>query len=117
MATAIIAFALAAIIQTTASSTANLVYLRDKTFAHWVAMNHMEDLEATRSYPRIGRSNGSETLAGHEWFWFAEVKETPDPDIRRVEISVRSDERGEGSPLASLTGFFTKTEPVETPTP
>ncbi len=108
VATTIVAVALAAIIKTTGSSAANLSYLRDKTFAHWVALNQMAELEASGVYPGLGRKSGNEEMANREWYWTREVKNTPDEDMRRVEISVRLEKRKEAPTLTVLTGFMTR---------
>ncbi|MEN8131504.1 MAG: type II secretion system minor pseudopilin GspI [Pseudomonadota bacterium] len=108
VATSVIAFALAAIIQSTVVSSANLTHLRDKTFAHWVAMNQMAELQVNDSFPAIRRSSGDEQMGGREWFWTMEVQKTPDQDLRRVEIKVRKEQRKEVPALTVLTGFFTR---------
>ena len=109
VATTIIALALGAVIRSTATGTANLGYLRDKTLAHWVAMNQLAELDAQRRFPPVGRSSGTEEFGGREWRWEREVKETPDKDVRRVEIRVLpGGDRPDGGPgaLASVTGFL-----------
>ncbi len=111
MATSIIAIALAAIIRTAGSNTANLAYLKEKTFAHWVAMNRMAELEAARQYPALGRKSGSEEMADREWYWSSEVKKTPDPDIRRVEVAVRLEPGSDTPVIAFMSGFFADNEP------
>ena len=108
VATTVIAIALASIIRLTAMSSSNLVHLRDKTFAHWVAMNQMAELHLSDSSPSIGRSSGEEEMAGREWYWTIEVQKTPDKDMRRVQIQVRQEERRDAPILTELTGFFTR---------
>lgn len=108
VATSVIAIALAAIIRLTTMSSANLTHLRDKTFAHWVAMNQMAELQAKEGYPAIGRSSGEEEMAGREWFWTMEVQKTPDEDLRRVEINVHKEQSRDAPSLTILTGFFTR---------
>jgi general secretion pathway protein I len=104
----VIAVALAAIIKTTGSATANAAYLRDKTFAHWVAMNQMAELQLAQTYPPLGEKSGEEEMANRTWYWSRKVKTTPDKDIRRVEISVRLENNKDAATLTSVTGFFTK---------
>lgn len=108
VATTVIAIALAAIVRLSAMSSSNLAHLRDKTFAHWVAMNQMAELQASDSYPAIGRSSGEEEMAGREWYWTMEVQKTPDKDLRRVEIKVMLEEGRDAPSLTVLTGFFTR---------
>lgn len=105
VATTIIALALGAVIRTTATGTANLAYLRDKTLAHWVAMNRMAAIQAQRRFPAAGRRQGEAELGGRQWRWEQEVEDTPDKDVRRVEIRVRPADAESKSALATLTGF------------
>ena len=108
VATSVIAIALAAVIRSTGLNVANAAYLRDKTFAHWVAMNQMAELQIERAYPPIGKKSGREEMAGRDWFWTREVKQSPDKDIRRVEIRVSMEEKQDSATLTELTGFFTR---------
>lgn len=108
VATAIMAVALAAITRATTMGTSNIAHLRDKTFAHWVAMNHMAELQMSKDYPALGRKSGEEEMAGQTWYWTSETKKTPEQDMRRVEIGVRGDADKDSPTLVLLTGFFTK---------
>jgi general secretion pathway protein I len=108
VATAIIALALGAIIKTTGAGSANIAYLRDKTFAHWVAMNQIAELQASGAYPKLDRKSGEEEMASRDWYWTMEVKETPDKDVRRVEVSVRQEKQRDAPKLDLVTGFFTR---------
>ena len=102
----IIALGMAAIIKTVASTTINSAYLRDKTFAHWVAQNQMTELELTAAKPNIGFTEGSEKLAGITWYWTRKIDGTEDPDTRRVEISVRMKKDKNTQTYAALTSLF-----------
>jgi len=82
----VLAVALGAITQTIGNATSNVSHLRDKTFAHWVAMNQVAELQATQDFPSLGTEKGSEVMANHEWFWERTVNKTPG----REEISNRS---------------------------
>ena len=108
VATTIIAVALGAIIKSTGAGTANLAYLRDKTFAHWVAMNQMAQLQARGKYPAVGKTSGKEEMANRDWYWSLAVKETADKDVRRVEISVRQQRRKDAPVITLVTGFFSR---------
>jgi general secretion pathway protein I len=105
VALAVIAIALAAVIQATAMQADHVGYLRDKTFAHWVAMNQLA-LARWRP-PPPGEQSGSAAQAGREWHWKMAVTTTPDPDLRRIDIEVR-EHPGDREPLAVLTGFVGK---------
>ena len=47
VALAVIAIALASIIKAVGTGAANASYLRDKTFAHWVAANRLAQMQIT----------------------------------------------------------------------
>ena len=83
----------------------NAAYLRDKTLAHWVAMNHFMDLQIHQRWPDIGKSEGKAQLADRQWFWTMQTTATLDKELRRVEIQVRSREDAP-TPLALLTGYL-----------
>lgn len=106
VALAVVAISLAAVIKSTAEMSAGATYLRDKTFAHWVAMNRMAELRLEGKPPAIGFDKGKAEMAGHEWFWNVKVDKTEDSSIRRVDITVRSDDDEDLPALANLSGFF-----------
>ena len=91
VALAVIAFGLAAVIKTVTSTTNNTIYLRDKTFAYWVAQNQIAEIEVSTSSPKKGFTDGEEKLAGQIWHWTRKVDGTEDPDTNRVEVTVRKD--------------------------
>jgi len=104
VALAVIAFALSAAVSAVSGNTRNAAGLQQRTYAHWVAMNQMAELHASRLWPSTRTTRGSSLMARHEWYWSIRVSITPDKNVRRVDISVRADEDDE-SPLVSLTGF------------
>jgi len=104
VALAVIAFALAAAVSAVSGNTRNAAGLQQRTYAHWVAMNQMAELHASRQWPATRTTRGSSLLARHEWFWSMKVSDTPERNVRRVDITVRADEDDE-SPLVTLTGF------------
>ncbi len=107
VALAVIAFSLAAAASAVSNSAGTASSLQQRTYAHWVAMNKMTELHATKKWPSTGTSKGSTLMARHEWFWSVKVSKTPNQKIRRVDVRVRSDENDE-SPLVTLTGFLSQ---------
>ncbi len=104
VALAVIAFALLAAVSAVSGNTRNATGLQQRTYAHWVAMNQMAELHASRRWPSTRTTRGSSLMARHEWYWSMKVSTTPDKNVRRVDITVRADEDDE-SPLVTLTGF------------
>lgn len=110
VALAIIGIAMAAAITTVSTSVYNAAGLQERTFAHWVAMNKMTELQIKKEFPAFRTTTGSTILAEHEWYWTQEViKGDPAVDklIREVQIQVRTNEEDE-FPLITLIGFVGK---------
>lgn len=104
VALAVIAFALAAGAGAVSSNARNASGLQQRTYAHWVAMNKMAELQLSKQWPSTKTTKGSELMARHEWFWAIKVSNTPNPVMRRVDVMVRPEEDDQ-SPLVTLTGF------------
>ena len=105
----VISFAIAAGINAVSVNSNNASGLQQRTYAHWVAMNKMAELQLDDQWPSVGTRKGSALMAKQEWFWSMKVSKTPDGYdlIRRVDVMVRMDEDDE-SPLVTLTGFVGK---------
>lgn len=100
----VLAVALGAAITATSRYAANSGYLRDRSLAHWVAMNRVNETLLDPVWPDIGTVRGDEQLGGHEWAWLRQVLATADEDVRRVEVEVRLS-AGDDRPAARLVAF------------
>lgn len=67
--------------------------LRDKTIAHWVAMNELARLRILGEFPAVGDNSDEVEMAGVTWRYTVEVLKTEMADFRRVDISVSFAER------------------------
>jgi general secretion pathway protein I len=105
VALAIIAITLGALISTSGSQASSAAYLKQKTLAHWVALNELTRLQVANAWPDLGDSKDSVEMAGFEWFWTRTVKATEDDNSRQVEFKIYLDEDREHS-LASLIGYL-----------
>lgn len=105
VALAILAITLSAIIKTTAENAENVRYLRDRTLAHWVAMNVLTDIRVRKEWSPLGKREGTAMMANREWFWILHTENTLDEELRRVTIEVRSTPTMQ-EPLAVLVGFI-----------
>lgn len=103
VALAIVSVALAALVRSGAQATDTTAYLERKTFAHWVAMNQMAELQAADARPAKGRKNGVAEMAGVEWRWQRIVKPTPDAKLVQVDIIVGREDEPQ---LVTLSGFL-----------
>jgi general secretion pathway protein I len=104
VALAVLAIAMGAIIHATTQSIANTAELRDQTFAGWVALNQINQLLLDRNpWPAEGVRKGNADLANRTWHWEARFAKTDDPDLRRLEVSVRATENAPA--LSTLVAF------------
>lgn len=107
VALAVLAMAMGAVITGMARYAEQAAYLREKTVALWVAHNRLTEIELEPSWPALGRSDGDAEMAGIEWRWEAAVIETPDPEVRRIDIRVHA--IGRDGDAAALSSFIAKT--------
>lgn len=105
VALAIIAIALGAGLRAAAVTTDNTLALRERTLAHWVAENQLARLRVAPELPPLGRMDGEAEQAGERFIWLAVVESTPNPNFRRVVLSVRRQDSA--LILAELQGFAT----------
>ena len=89
VALAIVAIGMAAVMGALTSSANTISYLRDKTFAQWVALNQIANLRLSGQQPPPGNSNGDTDFAGRSWHWRQEVVATQVPGAERIDVSVR----------------------------
>ncbi len=104
VALAVLALAMGALISGMARYADNAAVLREKTVALWVAHNRLTEIGLEASWPAIGKSDGDAEMAGIEWRWDATVSETPDPRVRRVDITVHP--KGHEGESAALSSFI-----------
>jgi general secretion pathway protein I len=102
----VVGLGMLAVIQTVSQTASTSSYMRDKTVAHWIAMNKLTEVRLEPNPPAVDKSSDEVEMAGRDWRWTMEVKQTPVETIRRIEISVRPSEAPEKSSMASITGFY-----------
>lgn len=111
VAVAILALTLGSFVNGASQYADQAHYLREKTLALWVARNRMAEYRLALRWPDIGGEDGHAQMGGRKWQWQTEVKETQDPTVRRVEISVHAIDPESGqvddNAVAELTGFLT----------
>lgn len=113
VALAVITIGLSAVIKTTGIVTKNTAQLNERTIAMWVAQNAMAEFELDLEGEADKEIKGTEEMAGVEWHWSKTIKDTQDPDIKRVEIQVRRESKSSAQVYASLVSllptYFDKT--------
>ena len=89
VALAIVAVGMAAVMSAITASADTVSYLRDKTFAQWVALNQITNLRLSGQQPTVGKSDGDTDFVGRSWHWHQEVVATQVPGVVRIDVSVR----------------------------
>lgn len=102
----IVSLGMMGVIQAVGQTASNGSYLREKTIAHWVAMNRLTEARLQRAAPKIDKTSGEVDMAGRRWRWTMEVTQTPVDGIRRIDVNVRPAEAGEAVRMASVSGFY-----------
>jgi general secretion pathway protein I len=89
IALAIVAMAVSALLGTVTSSASNVLYLKEKTMAEWVALNRLTEIRIAQAMPDPGRRTGNSELGGMRWQWEEEVSELPIKGMWRIEVRAR----------------------------
>lgn len=113
VALAVLAVGITALVQAGSQRAGNLAYLRDRTLAAWIASDRITELRIAPGWPATGTRDGEIEMAGRTWYWEAEISETPEEAVRRVDVRVGLDEAGE--PVSRVTGFLGAPEDQGTP--
>jgi general secretion pathway protein I len=82
------------------------VYLRDKTLAHWIAMNVLTEHRLQAAPPPVAESSDEVEFAGQRWHWTMRVSQTQVQSLRRMDVTVRPVESADDVALATVSGFY-----------
>jgi general secretion pathway protein I len=92
VALAIVAIGMAAVLGALTSSASTVLYMRDKTLAQWVALNHIAEQRLQNQagqVPQTGKSDGDVDYAGSKWHWHQEIVATAVQGMIRMDVRVR----------------------------
>jgi general secretion pathway protein I len=114
VALAVLAIAMGAIIRAATQSIATTADLREQTLAGWVALNTVNRwLLDAKPWPEEGTRSGDSELAARNWRWEARFAKTADPDLRRLDVTVRAASGAASTHRVAFRG----TLPVESDNP
>lgn len=102
----IVSLGMLAVIQAVSQTINNSSYLREKTVAHWVAMNKLAEVRLSNNPPPGGDSDGDVDMAGVTWRWRMTISATDAATMQRIDIKVAPKTAGEDVSLASVSGFY-----------
>jgi general secretion pathway protein I len=102
----IVALGMLGVIEAVTQSARNGTYLREKTLAHWIAMNVITEQRLQPEPPAVTESSANVEFAGERWEWTMRVTQTQVESLRRMDVSVLQIDSPENSALATVTGFY-----------
>ena len=85
-------------VETSSGDFASYNRMKDTTLARWVAFNQLAVVQTSKEFPATGKADGKAEMGNLAWQWQQEVLATPDPDLRKVKVSVFR----EGKPTEAL---------------
>lgn len=112
VALSILAVTFASLMREGAQVAKNTKIIKDKTIAHWIAMNKMVELgmdtNVNKTYQRISTDTEDVEMAGVNWQMEIEVTATPNEFVRKVDITVND---SQGRPVTTLTSMLRNPKP------
>ena len=78
----ILAVSASALIKVADNNASNAAYLKEKTFAQWIAANKITEMRIQHRWPETGSQSGRLFFAGIEWAWKVKTSNTQDQEIR-----------------------------------
>lgn len=102
----IIGLTLTAVFWALIQHSAATQHLQDKTYAHWAGMNAINQyqIKYANDKKRPRELNGEEIVYAKQWEWTLLVKDTPDPHVLELEVSVRK--AAKKQPIIHLYGYM-----------
>jgi len=102
----IVGLGMLGVIQAVIQAANNGTYLREKTLAHWIAMNLVTERRLMTTPPEVGTSSDIIEYAGQRWRWTVKVSETAVETMHRFDVGVGLADAPEGATLATAMGFY-----------
>ena len=104
----VVALSVSALLSNMMGNVDNTAYLRDKTIAHWVALNQLELMRITNKNTNTlltDEISGSEQMAGREWFWRIKPVLIKGDWEGFAQLTVSISDSRDGQALVTLVGI------------
>ncbi len=92
VALAIVSIGLIAALRATGVGTEGVGEYRNRMLALWLAQNIVAERTARQDWPAPDVFSREETLANHRFVVRQEIKSTPNPNFRRLDVAVAAQE-------------------------
>ncbi len=109
VALAVFAVAAIALMRVSESQLSLSSKIEDKTFAHWIALNMISEMQSNQDWPNIGEQTGKVAMVGRDWKVIVNTQSTPITRVRRIDVAVGiapKDFTDSMEKLTLLTGFL-----------
>jgi len=104
----VVVMSISALLDNMMGNVDNTAYLRDKTIAHWVALNQLE-LERIRNKATNGllreEKSGTEEMAGREWHWTIKPVLIKGDWEGFAQLTISVSDEPEGEAVVTLVGI------------
>lgn len=105
VALAVLALSAAAVLRQSEQGVRQQLTLELKSYAMWLADDQLAALFSNGQWPPLGRAQRDIDFNGRDWRIITEVQTTPDPDVRKINVSVNLAEAPEDSALATFETY------------
>ncbi len=106
VALAIVAIGMLAAFRAVTGVAGNAAWLRDRTFAAWIASDLITEMRLRGQMPSVEESDGSLDYAGRRWRWHASVVQTEVRGLRQVRVTVRRETDPGDAALVEMVGVL-----------
>lgn len=96
----VIALGVGALLTTLVSAADNVAYLRDRSFAQWIAFNRLAEIRLAGTRPAAGTRTEPVEYAGQNWNVVQTISEAGIGDLLRVDVQVVRLRAGEATRAA-----------------
>ena len=102
----IVALGMSALMETMGSSADTATWMRDRSFAQWIAFNQLTLTRLTGQVPGVGQSDGELDFGGRHWRWRQLVTSLNFPGVVRIDVMVQPGDTplDENHWMATVTG-------------
>jgi general secretion pathway protein I len=109
----VVSIALGAVISTVGQTIHQGAHIKDKTLALWVAQNYVTEVSITRQWLNTGNHQQKVKMAGIEWYINNKVTQTPDDNMRRMDVEIFRDKNSEDK-IITLVAYINQYQTLTT---
>ncbi len=117
VALAIVAIGMLAAFRAVTGVAGNAAWLRDRTFAAWIASDLITEVRLRGQMPSVDETEGDLDYAGQRWRWQATVVQTEVSGLRQIRVTVRREADPGDAALVEMVGVLGSAQLASAPSP